>query len=189
MARRRTRCGRLEAVTALWPDDYARTLVEEACRKSGLLWLTPTGSARAQAAWHAWLDGAAYVVTDGVEQPLPGVTSGLPVKVTVRSKDTGGRLVTWIAVPEDVAPGSEEWDTAVKALAAKRLNAPDGEQQPQRWARESRVLRLAPTGEVVELPGSLPAGSGAAAPPASPATTRPALPFVVGPRARRHRRH
>ena len=61
----------------------------------------------------------------------------------------GDRLVQWVARVEEVPPGAEGYDDAVRRLHAERLNAPDGEEQPQRWARESRVLRLVPTGETL----------------------------------------
>ena len=66
-------------------------------------------------------------------------------------------------------------------LHAKRLNPPDGEEQPARWAaRVAWSPRLDPTGELVEGPGHLPHRSHAAEPPGSPATTRGPLPFVAG---------
>jgi hypothetical protein len=84
-----------------------------------------------------------------------------------------------------VAPTDAAWDVVVPELHAKRLNPPDGEQQPARWARESRVVRIEPTGRLVEGPGHLSHRSHAAEPPSSPATTRGPLPFIVGRRARR----
>jgi len=107
------------------------------------------------------------------------------VEVTVRSKANGSRLVTWVATAQDVAPGTPAWEAAVPELHAKRLNPPDGEQQPARWARESHVTRLVPTGELLESPAHISTRSHAATPPGSPATTRGPLPFVVGRRARR----
>ena len=86
-----------------------------------------------------------------------------------------------------VRPEDDAWDPVVTELHAKRLNPPDGEAQPQRWARESRVLRLEPTGRMLERPGHLSHRSHAAEPPGSPATTRGPLPFVIGRRARRRR--
>ena len=122
-------------------------LIEEATRRSGVVWITAEGSDRAQPVWHLWHDGAMYVVTGGIEQPL-AVTS--TATVTVRSNARqADRLVTWAADVEPVRPGSELWDEVVPLLHAKRLNAPDGEDQPQRWARESVVLRFTPTGETV----------------------------------------
>jgi hypothetical protein len=165
----------------------ARALVEETCRKSALVWLRPDGSEQAHAVWHAWVDGAVHVVSGGLEQPLPELADGTEVDVTARSKDTGGRLVTFRAVVTTVAPGSEAWDVVVPELHGKRLNSPDGEGQPARWARESRVVRIEPTGRLVEGPGHLSHRSHAAEPPGSPATTRGPLPFIVGRRAR-HRR-
>src|SRR5207249_3261313 len=102
--------------------------------------------------------------------------------VTVRSKTTGGRLLTWRAAVTRVAPGTEEWDRIVPELLAKRLNAPDGQQAAERWARESVLVRLAPTGVLLESPDSPPSTSGAAPPPPTPATTSGPLPFVLGRR-------
>jgi hypothetical protein len=98
--------------------------------------------------------------------------------VTVRAKTTGGRIVTWAATVTRVPPGTEEWDRVIPELHAKRLNAPDGRQAPQRWARESTLLRLEPTGELLELAD----GSGAAPPIPSPARTSGPLPFLLGRR-------
>ena len=149
-------------------------LVEEATKKSGLVWVRGTGPARAL--WHVWHDGAAHVVGDGPgEQPLPGLADGGTAEVTVRSKDKGGRLVAWTAVVRELSPGSEEWDAAVAELKGKRLNASDGEAMPGRWARECRVLRLDPRSSTTELPD----GSLAAVPLPSEATTRRPVPAAL----------
>jgi hypothetical protein len=87
-----------------------------------------------------------------------------------------------------VVPDGDEWATVVSMLHGKRLNATDGEQQPKRWRRESRIYRLEPTGLVTERPGTMPTGSQAAVPVESPATTRGPLPFVIGKATRRDRR-
>ena len=159
---------------------YARmmTLAAEATKKSGLVWITPAGAARAEPVWHHWQDDAAYVLGDGGEQPLRGLAGATSATVTVRAKATGGRVVTWLATVERVAPGSEEWERVIPEIHAKRLNAPDGSAAPQRWARESTLLRLTPTGEHLPLPIT----SGAAPPPPSPAVTSGPLPFVLGRR-------
>lgn len=149
-----------------------QALVEEATKKSGLIWVQGPG-VPARALWHVWHEGAACVVGDGPgEQPLPGLADGALAEVTVRSKDKGGRLVTWAATVVELASGSEQWEAAVAELKGKRLNAPDGEAMPARWARECRVLRLEPTGTTTPLP----AGSLAEAPLPTPATTREPIP-------------
>ncbi|MGW3139893.1 hypothetical protein [Streptomyces sp. NPDC001139] len=149
-----------------------QALVEEATKKSGLIWVRGAG-VPARALWHVWHEGAACVVGDGPgEQPLSGLADGGPAEVTVRSKDKGGRLVTWPATVVELASGSEAWQAAVAELKGKRLNAPDGEAMPQRWARECRVLRLEPAGTPVPLPD----GSLAEAPLPTPATTRRPVP-------------
>ncbi|MGY3850286.1 hypothetical protein ACWV2X_34480 [Streptomyces hydrogenans] len=149
-------------------------LVEEATKKSGLVWVRGTGPARAL--WHVWHDGAAHVVGDGPgEQPLPGLADGATAEVTVRSKDKGGRIVSWTAAVRQLTPGTEEWDAAVAELKGKRLNAPDGEAMPGRWARECRVLRLDPRAATMDLPD----GSLAAVPLPSAATTRHPVPAAL----------
>ncbi|MEU9095205.1 hypothetical protein [Streptomyces sp. NPDC048428] len=149
-------------------------VVEEATKKSGLVWVRGTGPARAL--WHVWHEGAALLVGGGPgEQPLPaGLTDGATAEVTVRSKDKGGRIVAWSASVAELAPHSEEWEAAVAELKGKRLNAPDAEQMPERWARECRIVRLTPLDSRTELPDT----SGAAAPLPTTATTR--LPVPAG---------
>ncbi|MDQ0907842.1 hypothetical protein QFZ22_003827 [Streptomyces canus] len=149
-----------------------RALVEEATKKSGLIWVKGS-EGPARALWHVWHEGAACLVGDGTgEQPLPGLTDGGPAVVTVRSKDKGGRLVSWAAKVVELAPGSEAWEAAVAELKGKRLNAPDGEAMTDRWSRECRVLRLEPTG----ITESLPDGDLAEPPLPTPATTREPIP-------------
>ena len=58
-----------------------------------------------------------------VVPPLPGLADGAEAKVTVRSKDKGGRLVSWTADVDEVRPGTELWDTVTALLAKERLNA------------------------------------------------------------------
>lgn len=120
-------------------------LVEEATKRAGLVWLN-LPAAGPRPAWHVWHEGAAYVVTGGIEQPLPGLLDLDQVVVTVPSKDNRGRLVSWLADCERLAPGSDHWNTVVPVLVAGRLNLPDGQAASDRWARESAIVRLGPTG-------------------------------------------
>ncbi|MFG2312567.1 hypothetical protein ACGFS9_28430 [Streptomyces sp. NPDC048566] len=143
-----------------------RALIEEATKKSGLIWVRGGGltsgpdagrAAPDRPLWHVWHDGAALLIGDGPgEQPLPGLTAGDEAVVTVRSKDKGGRLVSWSARVTELAAGTPEWEAAVGELKGKRLNAPDGEAVLERWARECRLVRLEPTGATAAPPdGSL----------------------------------
>ncbi|MFB8270031.1 hypothetical protein ACFC96_25975 [Streptomyces sp. NPDC055955] len=157
------------------PSLMDQALVEEATKKSGLIWVRGTFGPE-RALWHVWHEGAANLVGDGPgEQPLPGLTDGGAATVTVRSKDKGGRLVGWAARVVELAPRSEGWEAAVAELKGKRLNAPDGEAMPERWAHECRVLRLEPTGAT--LPPS--SDALAAAPVATEATTRREAPAAL----------
>lgn len=153
-----------------------QALVEEATKKSGLIWVRGAEAPAARALWHVWHEGAACLLGDGPgEQPLPGLTDGGLAEVTVRGKDKGGRLVTWTATVTELAPGSPDWEAAVAELKGKRLNAPDGEAMTARWSRECRVLRLTPTGTTTPLPN----GHLATAPLPTPATTRHPMPAAL----------
>ncbi|WP_282796688.1 hypothetical protein [Streptomyces sp. CC224B] len=151
-----------------------RALVEEATKKSGLVWVRGAGPDRAL--WHVWHDGAAHLVGDGPgEQPFPELADGATAVVTVRSKDKGGRLLSWTATVTELTPRSAAWEAAVAELKGKRLNAPDGERIAERWAEQCRVLRLAPREADLEPP----AGSLAAPPLPTPVTTRESAPEAL----------
>ncbi|MFZ3559661.1 MULTISPECIES: hypothetical protein [unclassified Streptomyces] len=158
-------------------------LVEEATKKSGLIWVRGERGVE-RALWHVWHEGAACLVGDGPgEQPLPDLVDGGAALVTVRSKDKGGRLVGWRAKVVELAPGTEAYEAVVGELKGKRLNAPDSETMPERWARECRVVRLEPAGSTVPVAD----GSLAAPPVGSPATTRNPVPAGLPKLLRRRR--
>jgi hypothetical protein len=167
-------------------------LIEEAGKKSSVLWLSYPQSSRARPAWHVWLDGSAYVVAAGgpesAEQPLPGLAAATVATVTMRAKDARSRLVTWEASVSRVEPGSEEWDAACKALRGERLNASDSAGLADLWASSAVIVRLTPTGEVPEHPGAMPTAEAAAQPPETPATTNGRLPWVFHRRPTKARR-
>jgi len=155
-------------------------LIAEATKKSDLVWLSTGGPATA--AWHVWHEGAAYTVTGPGEQPLPGIVGAPTCAVTVRSKANWGRIVTWEAAVGTVEPGTAEWDGVLGVLLIKRLNLPDFATAGQRWARECTVVRLAPTGALLEAGESLPDGAGATPPRPTPATTAVPVPYTLGRR-------
>src|SRR5512144_854505 len=124
----------------LSPMDAA--LIAEACSKSNVLWVRTVGTTRNHLAWHVWYDDAVYVVYGVDEQMLP-LMSG-QVEVVVPSKDTGARLVTFVAQADILPARSPEWEAAATALSAARLNATDPDTQRDRWASGTLVTRLTP---------------------------------------------
>lgn len=118
----------------------ASTLVAEATRRSGVLWVSSPTVAPALV-WHVWHDGAAYVVCGGAEQALAPL--GPTATVAVRAK-AGALVVQWEAVVSRVDPGSARWDEVTPLLAAERLNASSVQDLPGQWAATSTVLRLSP---------------------------------------------
>ena len=136
--------------------------------------------------WHLWHDGAVYLLTGGLEQPAP---PGLADRafVTVRSKDKRSRLATYETTVEVIESGSEDWVSVEAALLGKRLNLPDGDAAPQRWARECVLYRLRPTGDVTETPDDPSTTSHATEPPPTPARTRVPRPMHLRGRPARSR--
>lgn len=141
-----------------------RSLVAESAKKSRVCWLSWPGSPQPRLVWHAWYDDALLVLS-GDDQVLPGIDSvaassnrtdpdgtdpGGTVEVTMRSKDTGGRLVTWTGKVEVVDPASGSWDESAAALLGVRLNLPDPAAALAGWRESATIVRIAPvdaTGE------------------------------------------
>jgi hypothetical protein len=173
--------------TAADPAARLRTaLVAELATKSAVSWIRHGG--RSHAVWHVWSEGALCLVSGGDEQPLPDVPDGEHVEVVMRSRDTGGRLLTWVARTSVVHPDDEQWEPTTTALVTARLNLDDPAGTPARWATSSVVRRLVPDGEFVESPGDLSVADHRAVPEATPATTRGPLPRVLHKRVERRPR-
>lgn len=116
------------------------TLIAEATRRSGVLWLS-SAAVPPTLVWHLWHDDAAYVVCGDGEQGLAPL--GPEATVTVRSQD-GRRVVEWAARVERLTPDSADWDAVTPLLAAARLNTPVATGLPEHWAQHGTVLRLTP---------------------------------------------
>ena len=139
-------------------------LIHEAASKSGLLWVrVPDGGTHP--VWHVWHDDgdergagpAAYVVSGPGEQSLPWLPD--EVEIILRSKDTGGRLVTVHATARELTPDDPAWDAAVDVLRPARLNAVGD--VGERWRRSCTIHVLTPHGRPVESPGTYADRSGA----------------------------
>jgi hypothetical protein len=163
-------------------------LIAELGKKTSVCWLRysvygdpPTE----HAVWHVWHEDALLLVSEGTEQPLPLITEAEWVEVTMRSKDNGGRLVTWVGVPVRILPTSPAWESAAAALASARISIPSLTETPKQWERTSVITRIEPNGEVLEAPGSLSKDSHAAAPRPTRAITRGALPRILHRRKKR----
>jgi len=163
-------------------------LIAELGKKTSVCWLRYSvyGDPPAEhAVWHVWHEDALLVIAGGTEQPLPDIVDAEWVEVTMRSRENGGRLVTWVGVPTRVLPTAPEWAAAAAALASARLSIPSLSETPKVWAERSIVTRIVPNGEVLEAPGSLSDESHAAAPRPTEAITRGALPRILHRRKRR----
>ena len=95
-----------------------QALVEEAMKRSAVVWLSYPGGGWPRAVWHVWHDGVAYVVSGGPEQLLPGIEQAERVVVIARAKDSRARLVTWVAAAAVQTPG--------KSLANMKMSVGTG---------------------------------------------------------------
>ena len=118
------------------------TLVAEATRRSGVVWVSADGTSP-RLVWHLWHDDALHLVGGGDEQELPPLQDRAVVVVRSAAGQSD-RVVEWQAAVTPVLPGTARWDEVVPLLAAARLNAASAAELPARWARGSTVLRLTP---------------------------------------------
>ena len=123
-------------------DDLTGALVAELAKKTGVCWVRV--EERTHPVWHVWSGEALCLVSGGTEQPLPDLADGQLVEVVMRSKDTGGRLLTWAGRVSVVRPGDEAWASTTAALVAGRQNLRDPVTAPEDWAQHSTVLRITP---------------------------------------------
>lgn len=156
-------------------------LIEESTKKSELVWLSYDGldGQSTRPAWHVWHKGAVYLVFDGSEQQMPALADADSSIVAVRSKANWGLLVAWRAAVELVPPGSPAWNEVVPLLVGKRLNNRDGDAAADRWARECKVARLIPTGEIIEDPNTFAPTSRSEAPAPTSAATETHVPITL----------
>jgi hypothetical protein len=150
-------------------------LVAEAMRKAAIAWIGTDGKPP-YPIWCLWIDDALYVVSGGDEQPAPGLTETATATVSARG-DHDGRIVTWRANTERVAPDAEAWSDVATQLASKRLNSSGTiETVVERWATTAIITKLTPADDEIRPATD---GSEAAPPRETPASKRTAKPFKL----------
>lgn len=164
-----------DAQTLLAPTVNVTALLAEAAAKSDIMWVEVPGE-RSFPVWYAWVADRFYVVSGSGEQMLPPLPE--VVRVVLRSKDSGGRLMTVTATAHLLQPHTPSWESAVSALAAERLNATDD--LAARWADSAAVHALHPYGPPVEAPGSHAHDAGRVTVLPAPPTTLGRRPWHAG---------
>jgi hypothetical protein len=159
-------------------DPETHPLVSEVMKKAAIVWIG-VGDRPAAPAWTLWIDGAAYLIEGGAEQPVPGLTEAAACTVTARSSSTHARIVTWEAAVSRIQPDTDDWRRVAPQLLAKRLNLSGAKDNLGRWASECSLLCLTPGGAVALGP-ALPDDRLDAAPPLTPAATRTTIPYTIG---------
>ena len=173
-------------------DATASALIAELGKKTSVCWLRYSvygWPATEHAVWHVWHDDALLLVSGGTEQPIPDLEDAEWVEVIMRSKDNGGRLVTWIGVPRRVMPDSPEWAASAAALASERISIASSVRDSQASGRSTRWFSgSSRTVSCSRHPDSLSPSSHAAAPRKTSATTRGPLPRILHRRKTRRPR-
>jgi hypothetical protein len=155
-------------------------------KKAPIVWVGVQHREQPLAMWPVWVQGAAYLLTGDDEQPDPGLQAGSYAIITVRSKETQQRVVTWLGAIGILEPPDRDWEVATAQLVKGRLNLRDSRHAAERWATgAASIWRITPVGELVESPGDYRMDRTFAAPIPSPATTAGRLPWVLGARGGR----
>ena len=182
LRRRPSRCRHRAGPRATAPLNVT-ALFAEAATKSGLMWVQPPDD-RAWPFWHAWADETVYAVSGPGEQTLPWLPA--EVRLILRSKDTGGRLLTVQATVHEIGPADE--------ALGRGHRGPQGRPAQRRRRRASTggpaSAPCAPSGRSAprwRRPGRYPTTSGAAPVPPSEATTATWRPWHWRGRPRRRR--
>ncbi|ADD40424.1 hypothetical protein [Stackebrandtia nassauensis] len=167
------------------PNPAPHPLTTEAAKKAQIAWIG-VGSAPAACLWCLWIDDALHLVCGPGEQPDPGLDTADECHVTLRG-DHNGRIVDFTATVARLDPADDSWSETATALAAKRLNATDGD-TVERWRTECALYRLAPKPDEAPLSGAaLPSASLAATVVPSPAARPTRKPFRLHRVKRRKR--
>ncbi len=126
-------------------------LIADLAKKSGLVWVSYAN--HTHAIWHEWVGDAVCAVTGGTEQPLPDIAKHQTVTLSLRSKASRALVAQVGATVDVITPDSEHWESVTATLKAGRLNIVDADHAIDRWARESVVVRLVPTGAITLADG------------------------------------
>ncbi len=132
-------------------------LIADLAKKSGLVWVSYAH--HTHAIWHEWVNDAVCLVTGGTEQPLPDIERHETVRLLLRSKSSRALVAEVTARVDVVPPHSEHWESVTAALKIGRLNLADRDHAVERWAHESVVIRLVPTGSIllpIDISASIP---------------------------------
>lgn len=121
-------------------------LIADLAKKTGLVWVSY--ARHTHAVWHEWVGDAVCVIAGGTEQPLPDIAKHQTVTLSLRSKASRALVAQTEATVEVITPDSEHWASVTETLKSGRLNITDADHAIERWARESVVVRLVPTGDV-----------------------------------------
>lgn len=163
-------------------------LTSEALNKSTVLWLRSNG--RDRATWFATGDDElahhVLLASGGPEADLGDLPD--EVELILRSKGSGGRLLTLRAEARRIDPGNPLWESAAHSLLGERLNSPSD--LVEQWRTETTLWSLAPYGAPVQAPGM--PGPDSTARVDAPITTgeggtKPRRPWHLGGRSRKHR--
>lgn len=131
-----------EATAASHPTDAA---VQEAFKKSDIIWIHPNTSNRPIPCWFVLKDGKAYVLSGERQQIVPGAERVRNARVTARWKMRDASLAEFDAAVRVITARDPEFDEIGELMVGKRQSVTGSvEENVARWKQECVILELTP---------------------------------------------
>lgn len=119
--------------------------VQEALKKSTILWLRWTneaGVSNTMPVWFIYHQDKIYVVSGERQQTIPGARKIRQADVILRWKGKNSQVAD-LPASVRLVPHGEKWDEVAEKIAEKRLNIPGApEETARRWRDEVDILEI-----------------------------------------------
>lgn len=131
-----------EKAAASHPTEAA---IQEAFKKSDIIWVHPDTSTRPIPCWFVLKDGKAYVLSGERQQIVPGAERIRNARVTARWKGRDASLAEFDAAVRVITARDPEFDEIAELMVGKRQSVTGSvEENVARWKRECVILELTP---------------------------------------------
>lgn len=131
-----------ENVAAAHPIGAA---IEEAFRKSDIIWVHPNTSDRPIPCWFVLKEGKAYVLSGERQQIIPRADRVRNARITARWKGRDASLAEFDAAVRVLTARDPEFDEIGELMVGKRQSVTGSvEENVARWKRECVILELTP---------------------------------------------
>jgi hypothetical protein len=134
-----------------WASGSETDVLDEALKKSTVVWVEVPGEGGTVPVWYGTLDGRVYVLVGGSEQHVPGLAEADRAVLIARSKEQQSLVAEVEASARVVPPSDPLYARVAPVLLPRRLNLRDGEQAVDRWRKECTLVELTPSAIPAEV--------------------------------------